>query len=202
MSKLVRGCFALALILFFTAPAECKELTTYMSINTGVTLLEDSDLTDSTSPGTVVSYEYDPGYFAGIAVGNHMGNMRLEAEIGYQKNKVDSVKVNGVGITSSGDQEIRLSTLLFNIYYDFMKESRFTPYLTAGLGLGNMKLDGVSKSDAVAEYQFGAGVAFRISDKIALDLKGRYLGTTDADFGTSSLDFTTINAIFDVRFYF
>ena len=202
MSKLVRGCFALALILLFSAPAHCKELTTYLSINSGVTLLEDSDLTDSTMPGIVTSYEYKPGYFVGLAVGNHVGNMRLEAEIGYQKNKVDSVKVNGVGITSSSDQEIRLSTLLFNLYYDFMKESRFTPYLTAGLGLGNMKLDGASGSDAVAEYQFGAGVAFRISDKIALDLKGRYLGTTDADFGTSSLDFTTINAIFDVRFYF
>ena len=45
-------------------------------------------------------------------------------------------------------------------------------------------------------------MAFQINERIALDLKGRYLGTTDADFGTSSLDFTTINAIFDVRFYF
>jgi outer membrane immunogenic protein len=202
MNKLVRGCFALALILIFTTPGFCKELTTYMSINTGVALLEDSDVTDSTLPGMVATYEYDPGYFVGLAVGNHVDHMRFEAEVGYQKNKVDSVRVNGVSFTSSGDQEIRLSTLLFNFYYDFMKGSRFTPYLSAGLGLGNMKLDNAGKSDAVAEYQFGAGVAFRITDSFALDFKGRYLGTTDAEFGTTSLDFTTINAIFDVRFYF
>jgi opacity protein-like surface antigen len=198
MSKLVRGCFALALILLFTTPADCKELTTYLSINGGVTLPQNSDLTDPVLGTAALELEYDPGYFVGLAVGNHVDKLRFEAEIGYQKNKVDSV----VGGSISGDPEIRLSTLLFNFYYDFMKESRFTPYLTAGLGLGNMKLDGVSGSDAVAEYQFGAGVAFRISDKIALDLKGRYLGTTDAKFDTASLDFTTINAIFDVRFYF
>jgi opacity protein-like surface antigen len=54
----------------------------------------------------------------------------------------------------------------------------------------------------VAEYQVGAGMAFRINEKIALDLKGRYLGTTDAEFDTLELDFSTINAIFDVRIYF
>lgn len=202
MNKLVRGCFVLALILMFTTPGFCRELTTYMSINAGVTLPEDADLTDSSMPGDVTTLEYDPGYFIGLALGNHMDNMRLEAEIGYQKNKVDSAKSNVGAVTVTGDPEIRLSTLMFNFYYDFMKDSRFTPYLTAGLGLGNMKLDGFSDSDAVAAYQFGAGMAFRITEKIALDLKGRYLGTTDAKFGTTSLDFTTINAIFDVRFYF
>ena len=202
MSKLVRGCFALALILLFTTPADCKELTTYMSINSGVAMIEDADLTDTTTPGRQYNYEYDPGYFIGLAIGNHVNKMRFEAEIGYQKNKVDSIKLNGATLSSTGDPEIRLSTLLFNLYYDFKNGSRFTPYICAGLGLGNIKLDGTSKSDAVAEYQFGAGMAFQINERIALDLKGRYLGTTDADIDTYSLDFTTINAIFDVRFYF
>jgi opacity protein-like surface antigen len=198
MSKFIRGCFALALVLMLSTPALSKELTTYMSCNVGGTLLQDSDLTDISTRAT---YEYEPGYFVGLAFGNHVDKLRFEAEIGYQKNKVDSVNVSGVSV-SIDNQEIRLTTLMFNLYYDFLKGSRFTPYLSGGLGLGNMKLDGASKSDAVAEYQFGAGVAFRINEKIALDLKGRYLGTTDAEFGTSSLDFTTINAIFDVRIYF
>lgn len=202
MSKFIRGCFALALILLFSTPADCKELTTYMSINSGVTMLEDADLTDTTTPGWKYSYEYDPGYFIGLAIGNHVDKIRFEAEIGYQKNKVDSIKLNGASLTSTGDSEIRLTTLLFNLYYDFKNGSRFTPYICAGLGLGNIKLDGTSKSDSVAEYQFGAGMAYQISERVALDLKGRYLGTTDADFDTYSLDFTTINAIFDVRIYF
>lgn len=202
MSKLIRGCFALAMILMFSTPADCRELTTYLSCSGGVTMLEDSDLSDSQFPGATANLEYEPGYFIGVALGNQVDKIRFEAEIGYQKNKLDSVKVSGVSLTSSEDYEIRLTTLLFNLYYDFIKGSRFTPYLTAGLGLGNMKVDGLTDSDSVAEYQFGAGVAFRINEKIALDLKGRYLGTTDADFGTSSLDFTTINAIFDVRIYF
>jgi opacity protein-like surface antigen len=192
MSKFIRGCFALTLILMFSTSADCKELTTYMSCNAGVALLQDSDFADTTDPRLRGSLEYDPGYFIGLAMGNHVDKIRFEVELGYQKNKVDS----------SGDYEIRLSTLLFNLYYDFMKGSKFTPYLTGGLGLGNMKLDGASKSDAVAEYQVGAGMAFQINERIVLDLKGRYLGTTDAEFDSVDLDFSTINAIFDVRIYF
>lgn len=202
MSKLIRGCFALALIFIFSVPADCKELTTYMSCNAGVALLEDADMTDSTLPGTRANLEYDPGYFIGLAFGNHVNKIRFEAEFGYQKNKVDSLNLNGSNFTVTSDNEIRLSTLLFNLYYDFKNSSAFTPYLSAGLGLGNMKIDGVSKSDAVAEYQFGAGVAYQISERIALDLKGRYLATTDAEFESLNLDFSTINAIFDVRIYF
>jgi opacity protein-like surface antigen len=203
MSKLFRGCFALALILIFSTPAICKELDTYMAISGGVALLEDGDFTDATDPSLKGSLEYDPGYFIGLAFGHHVDNIRFEAELGYQKNKVDSsTGPSGYRLVFTDDHKIRLSTLMLNIYYDFMKGSSFTPYLSAGLGLGNMKLDGISKSDAVAEYQFGAGLAFRVSEKIALDLKGRYLSTTDAEFDGVELDFSTINAIFDVRIYF
>ena len=206
MRKLIHGCFALALILTVSTSANCKELTTYMSCNAGVALLQDADLTDSTMSGAKFNIEYDPGYFVGIAIGNHIDNFRIEAEIGYQKNKLDSLKLTSNGVTYSGDitsdNEIRLSTLMFNIYYDFLKESMFSPYLCAGLGLGNIKVDGASKSDAVSAYQYGAGVAFRISDRVALDLKLRHLETSDYEFETSNLDFATNNAIFDVRVYF
>lgn len=208
MSKVMRGLFTLALVLIFATPGLCKELTTYMSCNVGVALAEDADITinDPAFGNLQGSLEYDPGYFVGLAFGNHVDNMRIEAEIGYQKNKADSLSLNLGGATYTGDitsdNEIRLSTLLFNLYYDFKNRSQFTPYVCAGLGLGNIKLDGVSKSDAVGEYQLGAGVAFQISEKVALDLKGRYLGTTEAEFDDVTLDFSTINAIFDVRIYF
>ena len=202
MNKLVRGCFALALILLFTTSADCKELTTYMSINSGVTLVEDADLTDSRLPNSVINVEYDPGYFIGLAIGNQVDKMRLEAEMGYQKNKVDSSTSIGSSVTLNDEVKVRLSTLLFNFYYDFKNGSRFTPYVCAGLGLGNIKLDGFSKSDAVGEYQFGAGMSYQITETVALDLKGRYLATTDAEFDTATIDFSTINAIFDIRIYF
>ncbi len=202
MSKVMRGFFTLALVLIFAAPGLCQELTTYLSCNAGVAMLEDADLTDTTTPGTRFNLEYDPGYYVGVAFGNHVDKIRFEAEIGYQKSKVDSVTVNGVSGSITDDQEIRFTSLLFNLYYDFKNGSRFTPYIGGGLGLGNIKLDSASKSDAVAEYQVSAGMAFQINDKIALDLKGRYLATTDVEYDTSSLDFSTINAIFDVRIYF
>jgi opacity protein-like surface antigen len=208
MSKVMRGFFSLAIVLVFAAPGLCKELTTYLSCNVGVAMAEDGDITinDPTYGNLQGDLEYDPGYFVGLAFGNHVNNMRFEAEIGYQKNKADSLSLNLGGTTYTGDitsdNEIRLSTLLFNLYYDFKNSSRFTPYVSAGLGLGNIKLDGASKSDAVGEYQLGAGVAFQISEKVALDLKGRYLGATEAEFEDVTLDFSTINAIFDVRIYF
>jgi outer membrane immunogenic protein len=206
MRKLIHGCFVLALVLMVSTSADCKELTTYMSCNAGVALLQDADLTDSTMSGAKFNIEYDPGYFVGIAIGSHIDKIRIEGEIGYQKNKLDSMSVTSNGVTYSGDiasdSEIRLTTLMFNIYYDFLKESKFSPYLCAGLGLGNIKVDGTSESDAVGAYQYGAGLAYRISDRVALDFKVRHLETTDAEFDTSNLDFATNNAIFDVRVYF
>jgi opacity protein-like surface antigen len=206
MSKLIRGCFALALFLVVATSADCKELTTYISCNAGLALAEDGDISDPTIPGVQASIEFDPGYFVGLAFGNHVDKIRFEAEIGYQRNQADSFTLKRSSGTYTGEYadnvEIRLSTLLFNMYYDFKNGSRVTPYVCAGLGLGNMKIDGGSGSDAVAEYQFGAGVAFQVSEKVALDLKGRYLGTSDAEFGTTSVGFSTINAIFDVRIYF
>jgi outer membrane immunogenic protein len=201
MRKLIHGCFALALFLMFSTSADCKELTTYMSGSVGLAMLQDADLNDS-SLGTRSKYEYDPGYFIGVAFGNHVDNIRFEAEIGYQKNKVDSIHVSGVSTTPSNDQEIRLTTLMFNLYYDFKNSTAFTPYLSGGLGLGNLKIDGATKGDAVGAYQYGAGVAYQISERVALDLKVRHLETTDGEFGTSNLDFATNNAIFDVRVYF
>lgn len=201
MSKLIRGCFALALILMFSTPADCKELTTYASCNLGLAMLDDADL-DDTSIGRRFSYEFDPGYFIGLAIGNHVNNFRFEGELGYQKNKVDSVSTSGVSLTSTDDQEMRLVALMFNLYYDFKNKSAFTPYISAGLGLGNLKIDGATKGDSVGAYQIGTGVAFQISERVALDLKVRHLETTDAEFDTSNIDFSTNNAIFDVRIYF
>ena len=202
MRKLIHGCFALALILMFSSSAECKEYTTYMSGNAGLAMLQDADLADSAQPGTRFKYEYNPGYFIGLAFGHQVDNTRYEVELGYQKNKVDTLRVNGVSTTLSNDQEIRLVTVMFNLYYDFLNRSAFTPYLCGGLGLGNVKIDGASKGDAVGAYQYGAGVAYQITERVVLDLKVRHLETTDAKFDTSNLDFSTNNAIFDVRVYF
>ena len=174
-----------------------------MSGNLGLAMLADSDVTDTGIPGYVFNFEYNLGYFVGAAIGQNIGNMRAEAEIGLQNNTIDSVSVNGSASSSVyGDQDIRLITVLFNFYYDFKTGSAFTPYLSGGLGLGNMKLDGTSKDDAVWAIQIGAGVAYMISENVMLDLRYRHLQSSDGEFDTTKVEYTSDNAIFSVRYYF
>jgi len=202
MRNLIRYCIALVLLLLISTPAHCKELYNYASGNIGIALHDKADVSDPALAGAELELEFNPGYCLGLAIGHQFvdKNFRAEGEFGLQTNTID--KVNGGSLSSSEDDELRLITLLFNLYYDFKNSSAFTPYLCAGVGLGNMKIDGADEDDAVTAIQFGTGVAFQISDKLVLDLKLRHLETSDGEFGSTKIDYSTNNAIFCIRGYF
>lgn len=90
--------------------------------------------------------------------------------------------------------KIDVQSLFVNVYYDFHNESKFTPYVGGGLGLGfvGMKAS-ASGADADGPYESGSlgkknrtnfawnlglGCAYEVTDNFALDLGYRY-----ADFG-------------------
>ena len=190
MKKIVFGLF----ICFFLAlPAISFGATGwYGSVNAGVGIVPDSDA-DLTVQGLgTISAEisYDTGFTVGGAVGYMMEYFRVEGEISYQANDVDSISISGLG-SAPANGDVSALTFLVNGYYDFATGGPLTPYITAGLGFSNVEADsgGVSEDDNLFTYQLGVGVGYAISETVTLDLRYRYLGFEDFESSGYDPDF-------------
>ncbi|ABB23190.1 outer surface protein, putative [Pelodictyon luteolum DSM 273] len=141
--------------------------TPYATGSVGLAMLQDSDVEFA------ADRSYNTGYTLTGAVGLRSGEYRLEGELGYQEN----------GIESSGD-DVSILSFLGNGYIDFeMASSSFTPYLTAGFGLASVDDSSGpgSVDDTVFAWQLGAGVGYRFADNMLVDVRYRYLGTGDPE---------------------
>lgn len=101
------------------------------------------------------------------------GDFRFELE--YTKN-ADAEKHNA---------KVKTQGVLFNVYYDFNLQAipALKPYVGAGLGWGQSKLQspGSSVKDDGVSAQIGAGVGYKITENVALDLGYRYITYGDFD---------------------
>jgi opacity protein-like surface antigen len=194
------------LAIFFTSPAFSAE-GLYVSGNVGFAMATDSDFTD---PGITATAEYDTGLALGAAVGYGFGQIRVEGEIFYQKNDFDKISGYGNSLDATGD--VTALAFLINGYFDFVNDTAFTPYLSAGLGyaqvdLNDFNVDGsgepnFSSDDSVFTYQFGVGVGYAVTDTVTIDLKYRYVGTEDPEFEGTEAEFASHDFLLGVRFYF
>lgn len=141
------------------------------------------------------------------SIGYDFGMVRADVEVDYSRNKVkgltvktlngspvtltaadgddicdfleaDDCSVTGNTIRASGSRARQL-TALANIWVDLPIGDTVVPYVGGGLGVGGYELDGEGK--AAFAWQLGAGVAFKLSDTIALtaDYRYRQLGSTE-----------------------
>jgi opacity protein-like surface antigen len=188
---------------------EKKDNKIYVSANLGYAMAQNTDTTIGTSSGAI---EYEPGFAGAAAVGFGFDYGRAEAEISYQRNGLDKVRVSGSGLDASGD--ISNLALLFNGYLELFKiENVVTPYLTAGMGVAMVDISGLpvksgdsyttdSHKDTVFAYQFGAGVGYTVSEKLTIDLKYRYFQTSDLTFGNTVASYGSHNIYLGVRYTF
>jgi len=178
---------AVALVAFaVTGPAQAQSPGPYVSGALGVTQPRDWDLTGA---GVNTTQESDPGFAGAIALGTTFSeNWRGEAELSYSNSNVDSFSdTNGSGETS-------MFGLMFNGLYDFKTNSRWTPYVGAGIGAAVIDSNDLSpvggsritKSDHVFAYQGIAGVTYKIDDQLGLFSEYRYVGAMDRDLRTDS----------------
>lgn len=183
----------------------------YISGNLGFATVSDSDLTDSALPGVTLDIESDPGFALGVAAGYAYGNnIRFEAEVTYQKNDLDKGGLMGLDVGLTGDRSSL--ALLLNGYYDFANDSAFTPFISAGLGTARVEVNdfnvtgsgdpAISDDATVFAYQFGAGVAYAINENMYLDVKYRYLGTSDPEYGTETFEYSSHNFYAGLRVFF
>jgi OmpA-OmpF porin, OOP family len=121
--------------------------------------------------------ELDNGGSYALALGYQFNaNVRTELEGSYRNNDFDS------GVT---DADADTWGLMLNAFYDFKNESRLTPYVGGGIGWAHSNLDGdvggigFDDSDDAFAYQLGAGLAFNVTDGLALTADYRWFDTTD-----------------------
>jgi opacity protein-like surface antigen len=208
MEKTMKKLLLLNLIIIFSfATIAYSGQGPYISSNIGLGTTSDSSVTNSTPPGLTLKIESESGLALGIAAGYDFGNnTRIEGEIAYQKNDLDGASLPGVSAYSMGDNSCL--SFLANGFYDFKNETRFITSIGAGVGIAKVAINDfnapggipdLNGEDTVFAYQIGGGVGYAVTKKVIIDLKYRYFGTLDPDFGATTTEYSTHNIYLGIR---
>jgi len=115
-----------------------------------------------------------------------MARLRIkEVELGETELVTGPV---GLGAMPSGN--VHSVALMANAIYDFIPNSRWTPYLGAGIGAANDTVSNVNllgvESNSANSWQFAyqgiAGVKFAATPQVSFALDFRYFGTTSPSY--------------------
>jgi opacity protein-like surface antigen len=160
-----------------------------------------------------IKVDFDSGLSIGLAIGVEMSNnFSLQFDIGYMKNDVDTLKIDGVGIDPAlfgGSMEMEQMPIMLSAIWNG-SGSNIQPY--AGFGLGtthgefSVDLDATlfgtpltySEDEWAFTYQAIAGIKFELSPSADMSIDYRFL---HADYdGGSDLDNHTISLGLQFRF--
>lgn len=191
------------------ASVPSAEAQWYVSGNVGAAILGDADVTDTFTGGNITAeVEFDTGLGLSGAVGHAWGNFRLEGEFSNRKNDLDAIDVQsltiaGVLFTALGTADLTGDTSSFgfmaNGWYDVDTGTKWVPFVGAGLGVAKINIDvesvaGVAvvydESDTVFAYQVGAGIGYKVTPTVTVNLAYRFFGTSDPEFddGVDKID--------------
>ena len=179
----------------------------YVTPQIGTCFLSDATLSEQGVSDTA-EIEFDTGFVLGAAAGYDLGMFRVEGEIGYRMNDIDSFSALGVSISGSG--EIDTLSFLVNGLVDFENKTAFTPYVGVGIGIANIEANDVSvggsnigsEDDMVFDYQLLVGTTYAINKTMAFDLSYRYFATQDPEFGIDEAEYGSHNILMGLRFGF
>jgi opacity protein-like surface antigen len=181
-----------------TAPSLAHAMgNPYVSLSGGIGLLN-----NSTVDGNDDAIEYDAGYLINGAVGLKNDNVRMEAEVGYHRNSVDSSYYYG-----PNGAHVSMWTFMANGYYDFeLTNADVSPYVMAGLGVADASISdgnwGPESSSTEFAWQLGAGVGIKTSANTMVDLGYRYLSPSDAEFDGAKVSLASSNFLAGIRYNF
>lgn len=176
----------------------------YGAIGAGLTLMQsDRDVSnDGAGVGGPLIFDSSADYDNGIGVYSALGydwgnNWRTELELSYRNNEIDSIAADGAGFsgwpsgTISG--ESKSLALMLNVLRDFEVGGNLKPYIGGGIGVADVNHDIAGSNPAgvpfapmsitygphkrLFAYQGIAGVAYELTEGLALDLSYRFFGT-------------------------
>ncbi len=139
-------------------------------------------------PGKNFPEDWRSGFNAGGRIGLEWGPWRVEEEYRHQDNDVSTFARHPVHGGRQGD------ALMTNAIYDFTLGGPLSPHIGVGIGAIDIRervtapilgLGVVTRgSDWEFAYQAIAGLRYRLTPSVALDLDYRYLGATTPRFRT------------------
>ena len=175
----------------------------YFKGNAGITDI--SDITAS-ALGTSVTAEIDSGMSYGMSFGYDFGN-DIRTEIGYDKVTGDFSKLNEIEI--SGD--IDASTFSASVFKDFSSDSKFTPYIGAGLGttnidvgtltLAGMEFAGSNSNTETLTLTIGTNYEFDEGSNLFFEGNYRKVGDVTVS-GIQYTDISTLGVNAGIKFSF
>jgi opacity protein-like surface antigen len=154
----------------------------YVTGSAGASFSEDLD---ASRAGLDFTESVDTGFLLSGALGYTYGPWRLEGEVVYTQNDIDTLSVSGRSTTANGD----ISTLagMANAYFDLPVNARLVPYVGGGIGLADVSLndlaaDGVfvaDDSEAVFALQVKAGITYQFSPQVEAMFGYRFFDTDE-----------------------
>lgn len=151
----------------------------------------------------------------GVAGGLKFNNFRAELEFNYRlEGELFNKTVSSGSASAKYEMNYSQYDLALNGYYDFNLESKWTPFIGAGLGVAKWKItdkasvstpwgsgsDEEEFSDAGFIVSVMGGVSYQMTDHIALEGMARYRYlSVDADAGSG---LSNVDAIIGARFSF
>src|SRR5262249_5490732 len=133
------------------------------------------------------TYKEKTGWVVLGTLGYAFGNgFRVELEPGYRYNKLDNLKVNGIGkVANSG--HVDSWSVMANALYDIPTGTPITPYVGGGVGVawvhGEFKNNNIGQSVEDTQAQFAyqgiAGVDYSLTPQLKIGISYHYFGTPD-----------------------
>lgn len=158
----------------------------YVSAGVGYSYGDDSDF----SGNETYEVSFDDNTFYGGAVGMRHGAVRTEVELARRENDAETIYDGFYNDTTPASGEQTVTTLMFNVLYDFNAQGNIQPYVGAGVGVADVNTDlsgaygpDIESSEVVPAAQGIVGINVNLTDNIAAVADLRYLrsSTFDAD---------------------
>lgn len=216
MKPICQLCATLCLLLLLAAPARGEHAGPYLGVYAGAHSLQSSRAVDDLGSfglkfepalqGSVVcGWDFEPG--------NPLGEGRVELEYSRRRNPLK--EVNFVEGGFSGGGSVTADSLLVNFFGVYHDRSRWSPYIGAGIGAAIIKATDLQvtgqplSSDAAVTlaYQVGAGLEYRLTERLSLDIGYRFFGSSRPRFTESNghdfeMGYTSHSAVLGLKLGF
>ena len=165
-----------------TANGSAKDKGAYFSASAGIISFDDvtsadNDFTDSNIDGDF-SGEIGVGYKFNNKV---RGELSYSVTAGENKDRADSNKWDA--------DWFETTSVFTSLYYDFSNDSKFTPYVGAGLGTTTLHTDLSNDSDQLRfGYQGKLGASYDMSNSLDLFAEGVYQSTAESSLSGDTVD--------------
>ena len=150
----------------------------YLTLDGGVNIMPDVTI----APAGAASFkrQMDTGFRVGAIGGYNLNEwVGLELESGFMYN----------GFRGINDTWYGAVPILGNVVFRYENSSGFVPYIGVGAGGAYTMVQGGGndQSDFVFAYQAKVGVAYKISDNMAVDLGYKFFGTAEQKYDNFKL---------------